>query len=58
MKSSAVFHYYSSVVCLLYERQRRLRSCCQLQVSAVRVSHVLDAETCEFSQVLPLSVGH
>ena len=24
---------------------------CQLQVNAARVSHFLDAETCEFSQV-------
>ena len=31
---------------------------CQLQVSAARVSHFLDAETCEFSQVPSLSMGH
>ena len=29
----------------------------QLQVNAARVSHFLDAETCEFSQVSSLS-GH
>ena len=31
-------------------------SSCQLQVSAARVSHFLDAETCEFSQVPSLSI--
>ena len=30
----------------------------QLQINAARVSHVLDAETCEFSQVPSLSMGH
>ena len=30
---------------------------CQLQVSAARVSHFLDAETCEFSQFSSLSMG-
>ena len=32
--------------------------CCQLQVSAARVSHFLDTETCEFSQVTSLARGH
>ena len=30
---------------------------CQLQVNAARVSHFLDAETCEFSQVPSLSMS-
>ena len=30
---------------------------CQLQVNAARVSHFLDAETCDFSKVPSLSMG-
>ena len=30
---------------------------CQLQVNAARVSHFLDAESCEFSQVPSMSMG-
>ena len=34
-----------------------LSTSCELQINAARVSHFLDAKTCEFSQVPSLSMG-
>ena len=36
----------------------KIRFNCQLQVNAARMSHFLDAETAEFSQVPSLSMVH